>query len=195
MQQPYFFRVDNPIRKAVLVLRRRRALRRLNKGVFALSARDMSDLLDKAGKNRSELFTSFRGNARHRQRMGHMLQRFHIDLETAVEHCWSDILNAEWACMHCSNTGRCHRWFDWGFDNNAPAVFCPNAELFGQMQFAQQRAVRAHARGHPTDVGTATAKSPPLMSRHSDAEVASETSFWQEWLKARLDRAGTDRSD
>ena len=139
MQQPTTINVEYPIRSIMLGLRRRWILRRLSKGLSYFTNKELADLLAKAGIRRSELFTSFKGNALHRRLMGQMLTHFSVDRKRASEHRWPDLVYAERVCGRCPNKGRCRRWFEWGVNNNAPNIFCPNAGLFHQMQSAQQR--------------------------------------------------------
>ena len=132
MQQSTTINVD-------LDLRRRWVLRRLRKGLSCFTDKELVDLLASAGLRRSELFTSFKGNALHRQLMGQMLTHFSVDDEKASEHHWPNLVYAERVCARCQNMGRCRRWFEWGGNNNAPNIFCPNAGLFHQMRLALQR--------------------------------------------------------
>jgi len=132
MQQSTTINVD-------LDLRRRWVLRRLSKGLSCFTDKELVDLLASAGLRRSELFTSFKGNALHRQLMGQMLTHFSVDEEKASEHHWPNLVYAERVCARCPNMGRCRRWFEWGGNNNAPNIFCPNAGLFHQMRLALQR--------------------------------------------------------
>ena len=141
MQQSISINIEYPIRRIMLDLRRRWILRRLGKGLACFTDKDLVDLLARAGISRSELFTSFKGNALHRQFMGQMLTHFSVDREKASEHHWRDLVYAEKVCARCPNKGRCRRWLEWGVNHNAPNIFCPNAGLFHQMQSAQQRQV------------------------------------------------------
>ncbi len=141
MQQSITINIEHPIRRTTLDLRRRWVLRRLSKGLSYFTNKELAHLLTKAGIRRSELFTSFKGNALHRRLMGQMLTHFSVDRERASEHRWPDLVYAERVCAGCPNKGRCRRWFEWGVNNNAPIIFCPNAGLFHQMQSAQQRQV------------------------------------------------------
>jgi hypothetical protein len=89
---------------------------------------------------------NFKGNTLHRQLMGQMLTHFSVDREKASEHRWSDLVHAERVCARCPNKDRCRRWFEWGVNNNAPNIFCPNAGLFHQIQLAQQRRMEARTQ-------------------------------------------------
>ncbi len=146
MQQSISINIEYPIRRILLDLRRRWALRRLGKGLACFTNKDLVDLLAKVGISRSELFTSFKGNALHRQFMGQMLTHFSVDRKKASEHHWRDLVYAEKVCARCPNKVRCQRWLEWGVNHNAPNIFCPNARLFHQMRSAQQRRVEARTQ-------------------------------------------------
>jgi len=55
---------------------------------------------------------------------------FGIDPKRAVLGHWGAMREAERTCACCGNARRCRRWFEWGLRNDAPRVFCPNAERF-----------------------------------------------------------------
>ena len=44
-----------------------------------------------------------------------------------------EVKDAERVCIHCGNTARCRRWLNRGAADDAPRLFCPNAELFDEM--------------------------------------------------------------
>lgn len=141
--------------------RRQRALRRLRSELRRHTQGELSGLLVRAGLRRADLFAAFKGNARHRQLMGHMMARFGIDRERAIAHCWGNLLHAEAVCLQCPNRGRCRRWLAWGAANNAPNAFCPNAGLFAQLRLGLARLTREQARTYgsgdvpPARVGSA----------------------------------------
>ena len=141
MQQSITINIEYPIRRIMLDLRRRWILRRLSQGLSCFTNKELVDLLARAGIRRSELFTSFKGNALHRQFMGRMLTHFSVDCKKASDHHWRDLMYAENVCARCPNKGRCRRWLEWGVNHNAPNIFCPNARLFHQMRLALQRQV------------------------------------------------------
>ncbi len=78
MQQSITINIEYPIRRIMLDLRRRWILRRLSQGLSYFTKKELVDLLARAGIRRSELFTSFKGNALHRQLMGQMLNHFSV---------------------------------------------------------------------------------------------------------------------
>ena len=41
-------------------------------------------------------------------------------------------------CSLCRQPGRCRRWLDWGQINDAPRMFCPNADLFLKIRADQE---------------------------------------------------------
>ena len=95
-------------------LRHQRALRHLNRDLAGFSNKELADVLTKVGVRRSDLFTGFKGNRRHRRLMGQMLSRFDMDRETACEHHWRKLVHAEKACARCPNVDKCQRWLAWG---------------------------------------------------------------------------------
>lgn len=148
----------HPWQSLAATVRRKRALRRLNRDLAGLTNKELADLLAKAGLRRSELFTGFKGNLRHRRLMGQMLSRFDIDRETACEHHWRQLVHAEKACARCRNVEKCRKWLAWGRNNSAPYVFCLNAGLFAQMRQQLARLLRATPRTYAYDGGAASAE-------------------------------------
>lgn len=106
---------------------------RLRKSLADLSDEELDRALTCAGRNRGDLFTVFKGNARHRQLMALMMQHFGVECERAVQGSWDALRRAERACIRCANVKRCQSWFSWGLKNDAPRIFCPNAELFDDL--------------------------------------------------------------
>ena len=103
--------------------------------VLAQALSDLSDeeidrALSRAGLNREDLFTPDNAIAEHRLRMALMLATLGIDEGHAVDKHWKALKQADNNCSRCSQTGRCHRWLEWGRPNTGPQVFCPNTELF-----------------------------------------------------------------
>jgi hypothetical protein len=123
-----------PTRRFALVLRRRRARRRLNRDLAMVTEQELAGLLGTLAMTRSDVFTGVKGNRRHRQLMGAMLGRFGIDREIACAYRWEDLVEAEAVCARCPNAGKCRRWLAWGRNNDAPNVFCRNAGRFTQMR-------------------------------------------------------------
>jgi len=144
--------VKHRLRNLRANLRRKRVLRRLNRGLAGFSNKELADLLAEAGIGRTDLFTDFRGNRQTRGLMGQMLTHFDIDREMACEHHWRKLVHAEKACARCANVDKCQRWLAWGRKNDAPNVFCRNAGLFTQMRldlaFLARTMPRTYGYGH-----------------------------------------------
>ena len=106
---------------------------RLGRSLATFSSKDLDRLLASLGKNRPELFTDFRGNAKHRLRLAGMLEHFGVDREHAARNHWSALKSADQVCIRCANVKRCRSWFSWGANNDAPRIFCPNADLLDEL--------------------------------------------------------------
>lgn len=161
-----------------LALGRRRVLRRLNRDLAEFTNKDLSELLAKLGIRRSDLFTGFSGNLRHRRLMGHMLVHFDIDRETACQHHWRNLVQAERACAHCSNAAKCERWLSWGRTNNAPNVFCRNAGLFTQIRLNLARLTRTDPRTYGFESGFASAEAAHIAEAWSKLRQIEAQPFW-----------------
>ena len=187
MQQSITINIEHTICRTTLDLRRKWVLRRLSKGLSCFTKKELVDLLARAGIRRSELFTTFKGNALHRQLMGRMLSHFSVDRETASEHHWPDLVYAERVCARCPNKGRCRRWFEWSVNHNAPNIFCPNAGLFHQMRLVQQRRMEARTRTYAYITDTADSEAGRVEAAWNAVRNLEEKSFWRQWLESRLD--------
>lgn len=106
---------------------------RLRRSLADLSDEELDRLLSATGRDRGDLFTVFKGNARHRQLMALMIEHFGVDREYAVQSSWDALRYADRVCVRCANSKRCESWFSWGLRNDAPRIFCPNAELFDEI--------------------------------------------------------------
>lgn len=95
-----------------------------------LSDDEIDDALARAGLTRKDLFTAGDTIAQYRARMAYMLATLGIDVEQAVSEHWASLKHADHKCSRCTQTGRCHRWLEWGRPNTGPQVFCPNATFF-----------------------------------------------------------------
>jgi hypothetical protein len=111
---------------------------RLNTQLSRLSDTRLNRWTARAGIERGDLFTVFKGNAAHRQLMARMLVHFNVEPTTAAVQYWQALRNAEAICTCCPNVGRCERWLRWGRKNNAPNIFCPNAALFRRLESLQR---------------------------------------------------------
>lgn len=122
-------RPDRPLGPVV------RKLRELKNPVLArplahFSDEDIDEALSRAGLKRKDLFSASGYIAQHRFRMACMLAVLGIKVDQAVTQHWTSLKDADAKCSRCAETGRCHRWLDWGRPNSGPTVFCPNAGLF-----------------------------------------------------------------
>lgn len=102
----------------------------LKKRLAELSDEELDHTLASGGRNRADLFTVFEGNARHRQLLAKMIEHFGVDLDHATRNHWDALKHADGICAQCANTKRCRNWLACGSTNDAPRIFCPNAELF-----------------------------------------------------------------
>ena len=118
------------------------SVRRLRQSLRHLSSDEVDRALRAAGKSRAELFTVDKGNARHRRRLAFMLHHFRVDPDFATHSCWEAVRQADHACMQCRNVRRCRSWMSWGARNDAPRIFCPNAEVLDEIA-SQNRTRRA----------------------------------------------------
>jgi hypothetical protein len=75
----------------------------------------------------------FQGNATHRRLMAVMMRHFGLDIDDAIQNHWDALRRAERTCVRCSNVKRCRNWVVWDLHNDAPRVFCPNADLFDEI--------------------------------------------------------------
>jgi hypothetical protein len=130
------------LRRTVIPVGRKYALFRLNTRLTQFSDARLDRWTSRAGIERSDLFTVFKGNAAHRQLMARMLVHFNVEPTKACARCWQVLRGAEAVCARCPNVGRCRRWFRWGRKNHAPDVFCPNAALFRELESLQHAAAR-----------------------------------------------------
>jgi len=94
--------------------------------------------LSAAGMDRGDLFTAFKGNARHRKRLAAMMDRFGVDRALAAEAHWPALREADSLCADCPNVRRCTRLLKWGLRDDAARVFCPNAALFDEIARAER---------------------------------------------------------
>ncbi len=140
MAYRFFSGAGRPVRRIVILVGRKYALFRLNTRLARFSDARLDRWTSRAGIERSDLFSVFKGNAAHRQLMARMLAYFNVEPAKASVRCWQALRDAEAVCAGCPNTGRCRRWHRWGRKNHAPNVFCPNAALFRELESLQQAA-------------------------------------------------------
>ena len=175
------FQFSHPLSSLRRSLSRRRAARRLSGSLTRLSENELDGLLARTGRTRRELFADFRGNARHRRLMGHMMTRFGLDPAEAARRRWRELRAAEALCLQCGNKGRCRRWLEWGRENPAPTVFCPNAALFARLRLDLARPDGGEAAGKAGADRVATA-----WSVLRDLEDVACWRRWQEAARAGL---------
>lgn len=65
--------------------------------------------------------------------MGTMMRNFNVDLN-ALPHYRDELLEAEHTCATCETAGRCYRWKHKGGRGDAPELFCPNVNLFSELE-------------------------------------------------------------
>lgn len=114
-------------------LRGYRARYRLRNDLGRLTEAELDCTLADAGLSRSDLATIFAAGSGKRSLMARMMTHFGIDPKRAALRHWGALREAEATCARCGNARRCRRWFEWGLRNDAPRVFCPNAERFDEI--------------------------------------------------------------
>lgn len=171
--------VKHALRNLRTRLRRNQVLRHLNRDLANFSNKELANLLANARIGRSELFTDFKGNRRHRQLMGQMLSRFDIDRELACEHHWRKLVHAERACSQCANAQKCRRWLAWGRRNDAPNVFCRNAGLFTQMRLDLALLARTKPRTYAYGTGIASSEAETVASAWRRQRRFEDQPYWR----------------
>lgn len=167
------------LRRVKATLRRSRARQRLSRDLAGLTNKDLTDLLARAGLRRSDLFTGFEGNPRHRGRMGQIMAHFDIDRETACAHHWRKLVYADKICAGCPNVPKCHRWLAWGRKNEAPNVFCPNAGLFTQLRLDLDLLMRTTPRTYAYQAGSPSSQAAQVAAAWGGPECAPDEAFWR----------------
>lgn len=100
---------------------------------------ELDACLSEAGISRTELFSRSQTKSGYLQRMTRMMRHFRVDRDGVRPRYQGALREAERVCAHCMNVGRCKRWLEWGRSNDAPRVFCPNAELWDEIAAQQQK--------------------------------------------------------
>ncbi len=103
--------------------------------------RDQQDLCDEglekamaeAGLGRRARFGRFGARSGSRRLLGRMMAHFGIAPEKAAERQWAALKEAARVCARCARVKRCRSWLDWGLRNDAPRLFCPNAERLDEI--------------------------------------------------------------
>ena len=126
-------RLARRYRRAEVAVVRWNTAKPLRRRLSRSSDCDLDLALAAAGMKRSDLFTPFRGNARHRKRLAAMMAHLQVDRDLAVEAFWPQLREADTHCADCPKVRRCMRLLKWGGRNDAARVFCPNAALFDEI--------------------------------------------------------------
>lgn len=116
-----------------------------------LSDDDIDSALRADGKDRRALFSPGPGNAPHRRRMARMMAHYGVTPGFAVRRYWRALRRADRLCTECRSRRRCLSWLDWPANEDAPRVFCPNAETFEAIAQDERagRSERAAPPGRP----------------------------------------------
>jgi hypothetical protein len=96
--------------------------------------------LSAAELRRDDLFAVFKGNARHRKRMGAMMTRFRLNRRQASDAFWPELREADSICADCPHVRRCVRLLEWGIGDTTARAFCPNAQLYDRIAIAGRAA-------------------------------------------------------
>ena len=126
-------RLARRYRRAEVTVVRWNTAKPLRRRLSRSSDQALDRALSAARMARGDLFTPFKGNARHRKRLAAMMTRFGVDRALAAEVHWPALREAESLCADCPNVRRCARLLKWGLRDDAARVFCPNAALFDQI--------------------------------------------------------------
>jgi hypothetical protein len=129
-------RLARRYRRAEVTLVRWNTAKPLRRRLSRTSDQALDRALSAARMDRGDLFTPFKGNAKHRKRMAAMMARFRLDRTRACESFWPELREAENVCADCSKVRRCVRLQKWGLRRDAARLFCPNAALFDKIAAA-----------------------------------------------------------
>ncbi len=124
------------IRRMRITIARWQTAKPLRRRLSRSTDRDLDRALSAARMQRGDLFTPFKGNAKHRKRMAAMMARFHLDRTQACESFWPELRDADGVCADCPKVRRCVRLQKWGLRRDAARLFCPNAALFDNIAVA-----------------------------------------------------------
>ena len=132
-------RLARRYRRAETVVIRWNTARPLRRRLSRSTDQALDRALRAAGLQRSDLFTAFKGNARHRKRLAAMMLRFQIDRREATAAFWPQLREADSRCADCPRARRCMRLLKWGVRDDAARLFCPNAALFDEIALTGRR--------------------------------------------------------
>ena len=77
-----------------------------------------------------------------RSDMSRMMRHFEVDPVRIAPGLGAALRVAERICAQCVAVGRCRRWFQRQPTDDAPRLFCPNAQLYEDIAINQRRAHR-----------------------------------------------------
>ena len=132
-------RIARRIRRLQIMIVRWQTAKPLKRRLSRSTDEDLDRALSAARMRRADLFTPFKGNARHRKRMAAMMARFHLDRAQVCESSWPELRKADGLCADCPNVRRCVRLLKWGLRKDEARLFCPNAALYDRMAVAGNR--------------------------------------------------------
>ena len=75
-----------------------------------------------------------------RSDMSRMMRHFEVDPVRLAPGFGAALRDAERLCANCLSVGRCRRWFHWQRTDDAPRLFCPNAQVYEDIAISQKRA-------------------------------------------------------
>lgn len=81
-----------------------------------------------------------------RSDMSRMMRHFEVDPARIAPAFGAALRNAERICANCLSVGRCRRWLHWQLTDDAPHLFCPNAQLYENIAASQKRHARLRWR-------------------------------------------------
>ncbi len=121
------------LRRLAEPLTRWRADNRLKRELGRLGPAELDRVLADAGLSRGDLPRGVGDRKGNRPLMARMMAHFGVRPDRLAVRYQGTLRDAERACVHCGNTARCRRWLNRGATDDAPRLFCPNAELFDEM--------------------------------------------------------------
>ncbi len=131
-------RVLRQLRRMQIKLVRWQTAKPLRRRLSRSTDGNLDRALSAAKMQRGDLFTPFKGNAKHRKRMAAIMAHFHLDRAQACESFWPELRDADGVCADCSKVRRCVRLQKWGLRSDAARLFCPNAALFDEIAAAER---------------------------------------------------------
>ena len=142
-------RIARLVRRLQITIVRWHTSKPLRRRLSRSTDEDLDRALSAARMRRDDLFTPFKGNARHRKRMAAMMAGFHLDRAQACESSWPELREADGRCADCQSVRRCIRLLKWGVRKDAARLFCPNAALYDRIAFAGKGRLTRDVESHP----------------------------------------------